>query len=156
MWMRVHRVGMWAVMKRRQNVRGDIQLIVAIGGKKRLFRTQIKHGEGGVGRGRDREIMWALRLGRELVFSADEQHFFALDPSLVTGCVVLEPKDEVKVFGGPLDVEEIFLQVFETDWGEMATCKDVVETDIEDRCDATRAYFTDCRGWITEAILGYG
>lgn len=87
--------------------------------------------------------------GGRLVLFADEGGFFAQDPGAVTGGVVLEPEDEVEVLGGMFDVEEVFFQVLEADGGQMTTCKDVLEADIEYGCDATRTDLADRRGGIT-------
>ena len=145
-------MGMRATMKGCENVRGDIQLILAIGRKERLFRAKIKHGEGWVRRRGEAKI-GTLRLGRHLVFFTDEGHLFTLYPSVVTGCVIFEPEDEVKVLGGMLHIEKIFLKVFEANWREVATCKNILEADIEDGGDTTRTDFANSRGRITEAVL---
>lgn len=58
-------------MKRCEDVRGNIQFILAIGRKKRLFRAKIKHGEGRVGRGRHGKL-WARHFGHRLARFADE------------------------------------------------------------------------------------
>jgi hypothetical protein len=151
LWMGMQCLSMWATMKRCEDVRGNVQFILAIGRKERLFRTKIEHGEGRVGRRRDGKIL-ALRFGRHLLFFTDEGHFFALNPSVVTGSIIIEPEDEVKVLGGMFHVEEVFLQVLEANWRQMATCEYVLEADIEDGGDATRADFAHSRRGITEAI----
>ena len=153
LWMRMQRRGMWATMKRREDVRGNVQLKLAIGREERLFRAKIEHGEGRVGGWRDGKIL-ALRFGCHLLLFIDEGHFFALSPSVVTSSVILQPEDEIKVLRGMLHVEEIFFQVLETNRREMSTREYILEADIEDGGDATRAYLAYSRGWVTEAILG--
>ena len=143
---------MWGSMKWSEDVRGYIELILAIGGKKCLFRTKIKHGEGRIGRGRQGKLL-AVRFGGHLVLLVDEGHLLALGPRVVTGGVILEPEDEVEVFGGALDVEEIFFQVLEANWRQVATSEDVVQADIEDRGDAARADLAYGRWGIAKAIL---
>ena len=145
---------MWYIVKRCEHVRGDVQLILAIGGKERLFRAEIKHGQRRVGGGRYGELL-LLRYER-LVLFVDEGHLFALDPGVVARGVVLEPEDEVEVLGGAFDVEEVFFEVLEADGGQMASREHVLEADIEDGRDATGADLADCRGWIAEAILERG
>jgi len=140
-------------MKGCEDVRGDIQLVLAIGRKEGLFRAKIKHGEGRVGRRGYREIL-ALRFGgHHLFLLTDEGQLFALCPRLVAGSVVLEPESKVEVFRGMLHVEQVFFQVFEANWRQVPTCEHILEADIEDGGDATRADLADSRGWITEAIL---
>ena len=136
LWMRMQCLGMWAAMKRREDVRGNIQFILAIGRKESLFCAKIKHGEGRIGRRRNGKIL-PLRFGRHLLFFTDEGHLFALSPSVVTSGIIIEPEDEVKVLGGMFHVEEIFLQVLEANWREMATGEYVLEADIEDGGNAT-------------------
>lgn len=137
-------------MKRSEDVRGNVELILAIGGKERLFRAKIKHGEGRVGGGGYGKLL-VRRFG--LVLFADEGRLFALNPGVVTGGIILEPEDEVKVLGGMLNIEEVFFEVLESDWREMSTCEDVLEADVKDGGDTTRADLAECRGRITEAIL---
>lgn len=52
-----------------------------------------------------------------------------------------------------LDIEEIFFQVLEANWRQVPTCEYVLEADIEDGGEATRADLAHGRGWIAEAIL---
>lgn len=77
-------------MKRREDIRGNIQLILAIGRKKRLLRAKIKHGERRVGRGREGKFL-ARDFGHRLARLADEGRLFALNPRVITDGVVLEP-----------------------------------------------------------------
>lgn len=152
LWMGMEWMGMRGRVKRCEDVRGNIQLILAIGRKERLFRAKIKHGEGRVGRGWDGKLL-ALCSGRPLVLFADEGRLFALNPRVIAGGVIFEPEDEVEVLGGVFDVEEIFFEVLEADRREVATCEYVVEADIENGGEAARADLAYCRGWVAEAKL---
>lgn len=129
------RMGMRATMKWREDVRGNVELVLAVGREKRLLGTLVEHGERRVGRRWEHEVL-ALRLGSHLFFLVNEGQLFALDPGLVAGGIVLEPEDEVEVFGRVFDIEEVFFEVLEAYWGQMATCEYVVEADVEDGGDA--------------------
>lgn len=72
---------------------------------------------------------------------------------MITGGVILEPEGEVKVLGGALDVEEIFLQILEANRRQMPTSEYVLKADIEDGGEATRADLAYGRRWIAKAVL---